>query len=336
MTTPKIPVIERARRYVTSIRAIAGAGGHASTFAAAVALVKGFSLPPDTALELLRRWNETNADPPWTEPELVHKIREAAKSPKSPGFLLANNRPETALHAIAGGGRPFPRREDEEKASKALLRRRWPAFRPLSREETRRLAALRRVSPEAVALLAHAGILRAATVDGHACAIFHEGTFAQARRLDGRPLRLRDGREVKAKNLPGSEGVFIGRKLLGTAKENPVLLTEGAAGLLEALACALAVDADLRSPAGWTVLAAVSAGSRFNAEWLALLAGRRVRILPDLDAAGLAAAGVWSASLRRAGCRVDVVELPAGMKDLGPVAASPGDHRQLLNELFTP
>ena len=73
--------------------------------------------------------------------------------------------------------------------------------------------------------------------------------------------------------------------------------------------------------AGWlhgvAVLAAASAQSRFTAEELAKLAGRRVRIIPDADPAGLDAAANWTATLRTAGCTVDCIRLPDGSKDLG-------------------
>lgn len=328
----QVPVIERARRYLANIHAVSGNGGHTATFNAAMAAVKGFSLSPDAAMAVLKEWNEANASPQWTERELAHKIREAAKSPKPSGYLLANNRPEMALHAFAEGGRLSPYLEGEETARKARLRSTWPTFRHPSPEETERIASLRSVSTDAVALLAHAGILRATTVDGHPCVIIREGAFAQARRLDGHPLRLRDGREVKAKNLPGSEGLFLGRKWLG-GPQCPVLLVEGALALLEAVSAALSVDADVRDPAGWTFIAATSASSRFNAEWLALLAGRRIRIAGDNDAAGREAVAKWTASLRTAGCVVDAVRIPQPFKDLGDVLKTP-DAQAFAASLF--
>lgn len=86
-----ISVVDRARAYLARVPgAISGQGGHAVTFRAARVLVQGFALDPATALELLREWNST-CDPPWSERELVHKIRSADTTPfsKPRGFLLA-------------------------------------------------------------------------------------------------------------------------------------------------------------------------------------------------------------------------------------------------------
>jgi hypothetical protein len=163
--------------------------------------------------------------------------------------------------------------------------------------------------------------------------VLREGNFAQARRLDGEPFVL-SGRPLKAKTLPGSEGHFLGLKLLG-GPENPVLLVEGVVALLEAVAAMFAVDADLRREGGWTVLAAASATSRSDTALLKRLHGRRVRIVPDNDAAGKSALLHWTSSLRAAGADADAFRLPEGMKDLGPLVADPEAHRATLKELFT-
>ncbi|HAL72740.1 MAG TPA: hypothetical protein DCP71_13320 [Verrucomicrobiales bacterium] len=159
------------------------------------------------------------------------------------------------------------------------------------------------------------------------CFILAEGDFAQARRLDGQPLPVRDGYS-KSKNLPGSIGAFIGAGLLGDSPH--VLLVEGCIGLLEALGCISLADAP-----GWTAIAATSASSRFNraAGLLASLKGRHVRILPDTDKAGFEAAVTWLQDLERTGCRVDALKLPSG-NDLGPIVADHLAHSETLNSLF--
>lgn len=85
-------VVERARQYLATIPpAVSGQGGHNTTFRAACKLVCDFALDPDTALTLLREWNET-CQPPWSEAELQHKIESAAQQPGERGKLLNADR----------------------------------------------------------------------------------------------------------------------------------------------------------------------------------------------------------------------------------------------------
>lgn len=86
---PKTDKLERASRYLAEIDpAISGSGGHNTTFRAACKLVIGFDLSQDEAFHLL--WKEYNhrCQPPWTEKELRHKVKEADKQPGERGELL--------------------------------------------------------------------------------------------------------------------------------------------------------------------------------------------------------------------------------------------------------
>lgn len=83
-------ITERARLYIAKCpRALSGLGGHNTTFYVACTLVHGFALDPDAALNLLREWNQT-CQPPWSEPELIHKIKSAANAThlRPRGYLL--------------------------------------------------------------------------------------------------------------------------------------------------------------------------------------------------------------------------------------------------------
>ena len=86
-------VLDNARAYLAGMpAAIAGQGGHDATMAAAVALVRGFSLSRAAALELLEEYNR-RCDPPWRRAELEHKIASAKKGPATgttppDGYLL--------------------------------------------------------------------------------------------------------------------------------------------------------------------------------------------------------------------------------------------------------
>lgn len=86
--------LDRARRYLERMPgAISGSGGHRSTFAAAVALVRGFGLEPDDALRLLVEIHNPLCAPPWSEQELRHKVRQASQRGRLPhGFLTDRGR----------------------------------------------------------------------------------------------------------------------------------------------------------------------------------------------------------------------------------------------------
>jgi hypothetical protein len=314
---------ERARNYVLKMPpSIQGSGGSTALFNVALVLIKGFSLTTDEAWPLILRWNQTHCQPTWSEPKLRHKLTEAAKSTRIAGYLLKEREPHPHLSPDF----------ESEIEYKARNRRYWPAFLPLTQEELDAIARLRKLPLVAVIAAARNGFLSAAKVDGHRCFIIHEGTFAQARRFDGGPLYDPEGDPIKAKNLPGSRGAFLGRRWLG-GPTMKVLMVEGAIALIEALAAyEIVCPAD-----GWTIVAATAAPSRFerDPELLRLLSNHFVRIIPDPDEAGLDAAASWLADLESVGCHVDAHPLPDGIKDLGPLVADPATHNETLNSLFS-
>jgi hypothetical protein len=304
---------------------VQGQGGHAAAFAAALALVKGFNLGEQEALPLLMEWN-AGCLPPWRESDLRYKLRSAAASSSKPaGFLLGESDTPTRERLAPDFESDAEKKAREGKKSRPA----WPEFKPLTHDEISRIAALRHMLPDAVDLAHRWGFVKSAQFEGHHCFIIHEGTFAQARRMDGGKLNTSRG-PSKTKNLTGSTGAFIGQRLLGDTEH--VLLVEGVIGLLEALAAFALVNMKER----WSVLAATSAVSRFARDpaLLARLAGRHVRIVPDAGGAGLDAAASWLADLEAAGAIVDAMPLPDGCKDLGDIIAAPESHRETLNALF--
>jgi len=296
----KLNVIERARRYLAGIPpAIAGSGGDAATFKAAAALVKGFALTPAQALPLLTAWNSACCVPTWSESELRAKLASAARSGGPAGYLLTD--------------KASPTDTGTDKPSK---RRQWPAFYWPTADDFATIAALRHVSPDAAILIAaHRHLSRCRWRDAE-CLAIRCGSFAQVRRMDGQPFTRKDGSTIKALNLPGSEGAFLNPGGMG-APDVPVILTEGAISILEAVEAILRADGHSRPLHSAAVVAAVSASSKFTAGHLVKLKGRRVRIIPDADPAGQDAAAGWTVQLRTAGCAVDCVRMPAGCKDLG-------------------
>lgn len=336
-------ISERASAYLARLPvSVSGQGGHGAAFTAALALIKGFSLSKEEALPLLEQWNQACL-PPWSLPELRHKLDSAASSPTPDGYLLGKA-PPCASHPANGlacqrcrshstacahppeGDAAHPPSEEERRER---LRLDWPKMLLLDKEEIGAIATLRGLPRHAVDLIHQRGLLRNVWFGEYGCFILHEGRFAQARRYDGRPFVNAEGRTSKTKNLPGSEGAFFGRSLLGRAPH--VLLVEGAIRVIEAAAAFYSQHLQ-----NWTVLAATSASSRFARDpaLLHALADRHVRILPDADEAGLNAAASWTADLRSVGARVDVMELPAGHKDLGSLVCDLEGNRETLSTLF--
>jgi len=84
-----LPIVERAKRYLASIRpAIAGQHGDVHTFRVCCRLTRGFALDDGQALHVLFEWN-ARCQPPWSEAELLDKLRRAARYGREPiGGLL--------------------------------------------------------------------------------------------------------------------------------------------------------------------------------------------------------------------------------------------------------
>jgi len=82
--------LQRAAAWLSKVPpAVSGQNGHSTTYTAAVGLVHGFGLSEGDALSLLSDWNRS-CQPPWSDRELIHKIRDAASKPhdKPAGHLL--------------------------------------------------------------------------------------------------------------------------------------------------------------------------------------------------------------------------------------------------------
>lgn len=89
------PIFTRASNYLAKMEAaVSGCGGHSATFKAARALVWGFDLPLDDARRLLVEEYNPRCRPPWSEPELDHKLQDADRIPgREPRGHLRDDRP---------------------------------------------------------------------------------------------------------------------------------------------------------------------------------------------------------------------------------------------------
>jgi hypothetical protein len=90
--------LKRAAAYLQRVPgAVSGAGGHDQTWAAALAVVRGFELSEAEAYDLLASDYNRRCDPPWTERELRHKVVDALNNGRIElGYLLRQERPGRA------------------------------------------------------------------------------------------------------------------------------------------------------------------------------------------------------------------------------------------------
>jgi putative DNA primase/helicase len=72
--------LDRARAYLSTIRAKEGDGGDLQTFKACASALWDFALDRQTAWELVKEWNATNATPPWSEEDLGRKFASAERN----------------------------------------------------------------------------------------------------------------------------------------------------------------------------------------------------------------------------------------------------------------
>jgi len=113
---------QRAALWLSKVPpAVSGQSGHSTTYTAAVGLVHGFQLSEADSLALLSSWNQY-CQPPWSDRELTHKLREAAsKSHSKPaGHLLQSGvSPSTAPFDITKVSfkRPSPAVAPDPQAS---------------------------------------------------------------------------------------------------------------------------------------------------------------------------------------------------------------------------
>lgn len=117
----KISVLERARRYIAQCPpAISGQGGHNATFHVAAILVHGFALDEADALTLLREFSQ-RCLPPWSEGELMYKIKSAATAvhllPR--GHLLG----DLEISGSRATAKPMPTPPPKPKFQKTVLAR---------------------------------------------------------------------------------------------------------------------------------------------------------------------------------------------------------------------
>jgi len=312
---------ERARAYLKKIpNAIAGQNGHRATFAAACRLVE-FGLSPEAAWGIYLEWNRSHCLPPWSERDLRHKLRDAFKCMSAKPHFFSESAPRQKVCQYV--------------SSNASARLSLPPLHPGTDAEIIRLANLRGLTRNGVALASEKGLLQFGEFRGKVAwfIVDHSGRVAQARRLDG--LKWTD--DAKAWTLARSQAAWpIG---IGEAATFPsVALVEGGPDLL-AVCAFLVVESREHDCAP---IAMLGGCARIHSDALSLFAGKRVRIFPHVDDTGANATRRWAEQLAESGARVDAFSLAglrridgASVKDVCDLAAiHPDDferHRCLWN-----
>lgn len=118
--------VMRARRYLEKIPgAVSGDKGHTQTFNAVSHVMIGFDLDPDTTYSLIASDYNPRCDPPWTEKQLLHKIRQVAeKSVRVRGYLLESDRqPIYSTQAAADRAPELPSEHDVDWRADVCLKK---------------------------------------------------------------------------------------------------------------------------------------------------------------------------------------------------------------------
>jgi len=338
--------IERVRAYLAKLPlAISGQCGHAATFVAACRVVE-FGLTFEQGISLLAAWNDTHCQPPWTEPELKHKLTDAFKctSPK-PHFLNDGMRPaKNAFHPMSAA------QARNQNASDAILRsdfspnkENFQRIRVLDKlhEGTPRdftaLALLRGLSVEAIRLASERGLLRFGAFRGLPAWFVMDISrrVIQARRMDGRKWT----ENAKAWTLPGSQAAWpVG--ICEARKFPAIAICEGGPDLLAAFHFLLAESRENDC----APIAMLGGCARIHPDALPMFAEKRVRIFRHSDYTGEDAADRWAEQLTDVGADVDAFRLDGlrrtdgqpvnDLNDLAAIHADDFEKHRCLWELF--
>jgi Bifunctional DNA primase/polymerase, N-terminal len=73
-------MVRRARGFIAHIEgSVSGQGGHRTAMRVAGVLCQKFGLDFDQAFPLFKEWSETTCEPPWSDAEITHKLKEAIR-----------------------------------------------------------------------------------------------------------------------------------------------------------------------------------------------------------------------------------------------------------------
>jgi hypothetical protein len=191
----------------------------------------------------------------------------------------------------------------------------WPELRPGTREEHARLAALRHIAPEAVALAAERGFL-------HFGALWRQPFWAltdrrrklvEFRRLDGEPWPAFGRLTERKSHCMGSGKDWP----IGTLEAAPCVTVAWLEGAPDFLAFWHFAIIERRTESVAPVAMLGAANHRLAADALVQFRGKQVVLYPHADAAGRTASKAWARQLRAAGASLAAFDLSGIEKDDG-------------------
>ena len=302
------PVFDRARRYILTIPpAVSGQGGDAATFNVARVLIQGFALSHADALCLLREWNQA-CQPPWSDRDLLHKIRSAGKSRSSrpSGYLLGGN----AATCISAPVKTQILEKDTTHTKPKRI-----GFGPGTVEQLKALAVSRPFGREGLEWAQERGTLVFGDWHGEACygVTDKSGRVLELRRIDGQPfpaITEAGLAERKSHAISGSQKKWP----VGILEAEPfpcIALVEGVPDFLQAHYEILwAQSPHHRSrEVRCAPVAMLSASPSIADEALPLFRNKVVRIFPHSEQAGLLGGKKWREQLLGAGAaKVDLFD----------------------------
>src|SRR5262249_40350018 len=150
-----------------------------STFHVACVLLQGFALPEKDALCLLSEWNRA-CEPPWSERELLHKIRSArnCRSKRPSGYLLGGD---------SEFRNPLPARARTPREECRHSKPNRGGFGPGTAEQLKSLAEARPFSREGLEWAQERGVLVFGRWNGNECygVTDKSAKVLELRRIDG-------------------------------------------------------------------------------------------------------------------------------------------------------
>jgi hypothetical protein len=324
-----ISVEERAARYLEKMEpAIQGQRGSDKAFKAACILTQGFSLDGSTSVDLLLQHFNPRCVPPWSEPELIHKVKNAEKlrGKKPEGYLLV-----------------------KEDSYRSNLR----CFQTPSREDCKEIAESRNLHGPGIMLAGRLGVVKVG--DWHGQRVWGicdaGGPLAAIRRVDGKMLegyREMAPRKTHCFSRAGDYHKPVGFQT-GLQGCNSIALCEGLPDFL-ALWEQILRESSIQAQGGnpfnlgsleaikaklqWIPLAMLAASARVEGPSRENFRGKQVRIFCHNEEAGRIAATRWKDEIQDIATDVDFY-------DCGEIVTTPGsdfndcyqiETRRILNE----
>lgn len=290
--------------------AISGQGGHNSTFKVASIVVNGFMLNEGEAMEVLRDYNN-RCDPPWSESELLHKLKSAIANPgtKPRGYLLGKSTCRDPVLSKLGKLKP-------------LQSHNWTQLSNGTKSDILELSERLLIGDQGLQIARDLGLLKFWTnSDGQRVWSItdHLQYVRQDRCMVGK-LTLKNGEQTKSRTM-GNPSWPVG--LLKNQNKFVIILAEGSSDFLAAwhliFTCERLYDTG--------AVCMLGATQKIHQEALKYFKEKHVLIFPDMDKSGVKASERWEKQLKNIASDISIYDF-TGLKTTS--GESVGDLRDFL------